>query len=188
MIDKLTVLDAAEAAVLVTESIEYADAHATGGLAFPAALNRAWRASDVLGHQEHFDTSWAYREGGRMMAVVIGAIEQVRGQAWYRIIIGATRISEIIEAEHAAYLSMPLREALPDARARFGVVGTHLTYIPAHGRLDAYMKSWSRSNGETVREGGELTEVFLPMSEGVPEIVARTQILEGRDSIGPSGR
>ena len=176
-IRKLTNKDAAEAAILITENIAYADEQAKAvygpdALAFPGGLARQWTERDVLAMEQYLDTSWGYFEDDRLMAVIYGTMETRRGAPWYRVIIGAIRISAIKPEEHVAYLTKPLTVALPDARDRFGSQGGHAVYPPEHVRMEAYVQGFQRAkDGEQVTydRGDGMREVFLPFLEAKDE-------------------
>lgn len=179
----MTVDDAGEAAVLITESIQYADAQAklaTGdpdALAFPAILHRVWTADDVLGHRDKFPTSAVYEERGRMMAVTIAQHATVAGTRVFQPVIGGIRISEIAPDEHEAYLYMPLRMLVPEAIAQ-GIHEHYVLYDPRHQNLDASLKRFSTANG--IRDVGQLREYRGPLR--LDEITGRSRQIEGRDA------
>ena len=186
MIRHLADADAAEAAVLITESIQYADAQAkinTGNpdaLAFPNTVSRNWTAADVLGLKAFFPTSAAYFENGRMMSVTIAKI----ADGVFRPIIGGTRISEIIPAEHEAYLYMPLRLLVPRAIAA-GVTEQATLYDPRHANLAASLRRFSNANSSTIKKVGNLEEYRTPFI--LTEIMAKSALLEGRNDATGGG-
>lgn len=179
----ITEKDAAEAAELISQSIQYADAEAkrrTGdvdALAFPPALNRVWSAADVLGHKEKFDTSAAMFEDGRMMAVVIAH----HGGGIFRPIIGGTRIDAIKPEQHEAYLYYPLRLLAAEAIAA-GITEQETLYDPQHVNLDDSLKRFPTKG--TVEDRGALRAYRSPLVLG--EIRAMSVSLDTRSDTGRS--
>lgn len=183
-VEHMTEKDAAESAELISMSIQYADSEAkrrTGNpdaLAFPAALNRVWRAEDVLGHREKFPTSAIYREGGRAMAVVIAQHVVRDGVRVFNPVIGGTRISEIKPEEHEAYLYKPLELLVPEALA-LGITETVVIFDPGHKNLEDSLRTFSTANDQTIRDRGAVREYRTPLR--LDEIRAKSAPLEGRD-------
>ena len=123
--------------------------------------------------------AWVYEESGVIMSLVTYRLVRIDGALWFQPIDGAIRASRIPDAEHEAYLYMPLRGAVPEAMAQ-GVTSTLVHFSAAHARLDTSLRGFSTADDTTIVDKGDGSKEYrTPLR--LDEITAKSAPIEGRD-------